>query len=251
MGLLRTKPNLSISPVKEWDCPQLNVVRCALAQPKPADDWRRTTILQTLILINDKVCKVIIDSGSCINAISQNTVARTMLKAVPHPHPYKVSWVDSTFLSITERCLVPLQLVGYKDKIWCDIIAMDVGSIILGRPWLFDVDATIFGKSNSCVFTFEGCKIRIKPMEPKPKPTPKNHKATDTRKAIHLVTAKVFEREVKNEPLAFALVTKKYPETQDVIPPEVPPILEEFQSVFPSDLPESLPPLLDIQHAID
>ena len=128
---------------------------------------------------------------------------------------------------------------------------MDVGSIILGRPWLFDVDATIFGKSNSCIFTFEGRKIRINPMEPKPKPTPKIHKATDTHKAIHLVTAKVFEREVKNEPLVFALVAKEYPEMQDVIPPKVPPILEEFQSVFPSDLPESLPPLRDIQHAID
>ena len=169
-----------------------------------------------------------------------------MLKAVPHPHPYKVSWVDSTSLSIIERCLVPLQLVGYRDKIWCDIIAMDVGSIILGRPWLFDVDATIFGKSNSCVFTFEGRKIRINPVEPKQKPAPKNNKATCTSKAIHLVTAKVFEHEVKNEPLVFALVAKEHPEAQVVIPPEVPPILEEFQSVFPSDLPESLLPLRDI-----
>ena len=88
-------------------------------------------------------------------------------------------------------------------------------------------------------------------MKPKPKPTPKNYKATDTRKAIHLVTAKVFEREVKDESLVFALVAKEYPEMQDVIPPEVPPILEEFQSVFPPDLPKSLPPLRDIQHAID
>ena len=36
-----------------------------------------------------------------------------------------------------------------------------------------------------------------------------------------------------------------------VVPPAVQPILREFESVFPEDLLDSLPPLRDIQHAID
>ena len=36
---------------------------------------------------------------------------------------------------------------------------MDVGSIILGRPWLFDTDVIIYGKSNTCIFVYEGKKV--------------------------------------------------------------------------------------------
>ena len=35
------------------------------------------------------------------------------------------------------------------------------------------------------------------------------------------------------------------------VPLAVQPILREFESVFPEDLPNTLPPLRDIQHAID
>ena len=34
-------------------------------------------------------------------------------------------------------------------------------------------------------------------------------------------------------------------------PEEVVPILQKFQDVFPEDLPDGLPPMRDIQHAID
>ena len=69
----------------------LGVVRCDIAQPLPSYDWRRTSILTTTILINDKTCKILINSESCVNAISRNTVNRKGLKPVQYPKPYKVS----------------------------------------------------------------------------------------------------------------------------------------------------------------
>jgi len=36
-----------------------------------------------------------------------------------------------------------------------------------------------------------------------------------------------------------------------IISPEVIPVIEEFSDVFPEDLPNKLPPMLDIQHTID
>jgi len=40
---------------------------------------------------------------------------------------------------------------------------MDVGQIILGRPWLYDNDVTIHGRSNMCQFEYEGKKIKLTP----------------------------------------------------------------------------------------
>ena len=79
---------------------QLGVVRCILSQNLVQEDWRRTNILQTFLKLGDKVCKIIIDSGSCVNAISTSTVKMLGLIPVPHPNPYKVSWVDSTSIPI-------------------------------------------------------------------------------------------------------------------------------------------------------
>jgi len=43
---------------------QLGVVRCTLTQSEPLNDWRRTVIFQTCTKIDNKNCKVIVNSGS-------------------------------------------------------------------------------------------------------------------------------------------------------------------------------------------
>jgi len=61
------------------------VVRCTLAQPKDTVVWRRTTIFHTWIKIGDKNCKIIVDSGSCINAMSSCLISKIGLKTIPQP----------------------------------------------------------------------------------------------------------------------------------------------------------------------
>ena len=122
----------------------INVVRCTLTQPNKTDDGRRTTIFHTWMKIGNKSCKIIVDSGSCINVVSFKLISMISLKVVPHPCPYKVSWVNTTSIEVNKRCLVPVQFATYKDKIWCDVLAMDTMShVILGRPWLFNLDVTL------------------------------------------------------------------------------------------------------------
>jgi len=87
---------------------RINVVRCTLIQPHEIDDWRRTTIFHTWMKINDKNYKIIVDSGSCINAVSSKLVSTIGLEAVPHPCPYKVSWVNTTSIEVNKRCLIPV-----------------------------------------------------------------------------------------------------------------------------------------------
>ncbi|XP_075665053.1 uncharacterized protein LOC142634648 [Castanea sativa] len=225
--------------------------RPRLMIPRDTDDARRSAIFQTYTKCGDKTCKVIINSGSCINAVSSNVVSRLGLKLIPHPNPYKVSWVDTSSIAIKERCVVPLQFLTYKAEIWCDVIPMDVGHIILGRPWLYDLDVTLHGQSNSCSFMFEGKKIVLNPLKSKPLDMSKKPEAPKA-KGLNTISPKAFKRVAVEESIVFVLVARElYRETCEEQPEEVRSVLQEFKDVFLEELPDHLPPMRDIQHAID
>ena len=95
--------------------------------------------------IDGKNCQVIIDSGNCVNAVASGIVTKLGLKTVSHPQPYKVSWENFVSINVKDMCLILILFATYLDKIWCDVVTMDVGHIILGRPWLYDGDVTIYG----------------------------------------------------------------------------------------------------------
>ena len=60
------------------------------------------------------------------------------------------------------------------------------------------------------------------------------------------------ERDVKKNSMIFALVaTDSSSDLSLDFPPEVIPILKKFAQVFPEELPDKLPPMRDIRHAID
>ncbi|XP_072987259.1 uncharacterized protein [Typha latifolia] len=231
---------------------RLHVVRCALSQPKVNDDWRSNSIFHTFTKIGGKNCKVIVDSGSCINAVSSTIISKLNLRAVSHPNPYKVSWINSTTLEIKERCLVLIEFTTYKDKIWCDVLTMDVGQIILGRPWLFDKDVHIYGRSNICMFEHEGKKIKILPSQPRGGKMEKKSDPIHSDNKVSLISARGIEREMsKGTPILILAAREILNEPSESIPFEATAVIEEFSDVFPEDLPDELPPMRDIQHAID
>ena len=120
-------------------------------------------------------------------------------------------------------------MAGYQDDIWCDVINMDAGSIILTMPWLYELDVTLYGRSNSCTFVYKGQKIMINPIEPKPKTPFKKSKVPDKPKSLHLVDAKTMERDVQKKSIIFVLVvTDTSTEPPMDTPPEALPILAEF-----------------------
>ena len=94
----------------------------------------KSATFYTFTKIGDKNCKVTVDSGSCINAISSSLCENLGLEIIPYLHAYKVSWIDSTALEVKQRCLVPISFNNYKGKIWCDVITMNVGQVMQGKP---------------------------------------------------------------------------------------------------------------------
>ena len=68
--------------------------------------------------------------------MSKTAIARMNLTTEPHPHPFYISWVDDTTLLISEICLIHIQMGDYLACVWCDVLSMNIGHILLGFPWL-------------------------------------------------------------------------------------------------------------------
>jgi len=84
---------------------------------------------------------------------------------------------------------------------------MDVGQIILGRPWIFYNDH-IYGRSNMCLFEHECKKVKLLPSQPKNNITEKKPVVAKQTK-ISLISAKDFDCEMtKGKPLSFSLPEK-------------------------------------------
>jgi len=59
--------------------------------------------------------------------------------------------------------LFPILFATYLNKIWCDVVTMDVGHIILGRLWLYDLNITIYQRSNFYSFVYKRKESQTSP----------------------------------------------------------------------------------------
>ncbi|XP_024200577.1 uncharacterized protein LOC112203910 [Rosa chinensis] len=247
---------------EDHDTSLSSVVRRVLAAPKTGgEDWSRTAIFQMLVRCGDKAQKLIIDGGSCMNVVSSSTVERLKLQAQPHPQPYKVAWIDSTQIPVTQQCLVSLSCGDYTDSIWCDVVPMKVAHILLGRPWLFDRDVNHNGKENTYSFLFNKKKVVLKPMQAAEMAKYKGKASKgvgSNKKSLHILTKKKFQVESEEAGVIYAVVAKETVgitavPNSPVCPenPELTELLSSFSDLAPEELPDELPPMRSIQHAID
>lgn len=113
-----------------------------------------------------------------------------------------------------------------------------MGHIILGRLWLYDFDVTLYGRSSTCVFESQCKKIKLVPRQPKDDfevkekvKTGKNVKGNKSN-GLHIIRAKEFEQEIKEEGMIYVVVSKEASsESAQSITPEVEPILNKFKDV--------------------
>ncbi|KAK0581717.1 hypothetical protein LWI29_017097 [Acer saccharum] len=155
---------------------QLHMMRCIFSKPVSADTWKRMNVFHTFIPCKGKIYKLVIDGGSTMNIVSNAAVTRFHLNPEPHPHPFRVAWVDKTSLPITHRCLVSLSLGSYSETIYYGILPMEVAHILLGRPWLYDLDVKSFGRANTHMFTHQDKTITLQPAKSKDSFSPQTNK---------------------------------------------------------------------------
>ena len=145
----------------------VGVVRCVLSTTIDNDNWKHTRIFHTIIQSADKKCKLVIDGFSSMNVVSKDVVKLLNLKVEPHPNPFRVPWVNDHSLSVAQRCLVSIQMGDYKDEIYCDVLPIDVAHVLLGHPWLYDLNVINFGKDNIYSFKYQGKNIILRPVKSK------------------------------------------------------------------------------------
>lgn len=236
--------------VMEGDGRTTLVVRRSFLTPRaPEETWLRNNIFQSTCTIKGKVCKFLIDAGSCENIISLEAARKLNLPVEKHPTPYKLAWLKSGGeLTVSKRVRVPFSIGRdkYKDEVWCDVVDMDACHLILGRPWQFDRKVHHDGGTNSYSFMFEGKRIVLLPTKES-----KESKETNKSGSCSMLSRKQFEEEMRETGVVFAVVGRAAEEESISVPEVIKPLMTEFQDVFPSELPNELPPLRDIQHQID
>jgi hypothetical protein len=211
---------------------------------------QRNRLFQTTCKMKDRVCKVIVDSGSTDNLVSTEMVEKLELETIDHPSPYKVSWLQKGHqVTITKQCLVEFKMGGYNDKILCDVIPMDVCHLLLGIPWQYDRNVIHDGRMNTYTLEKNGrthMLLPIKDKEVKP----------EVNKTVLLMSGKELLTEVKKkEELRFIMVRKSkivLTSTRvDDLLEEIQELLGEFADIVVDELPHSLPPIGSVSHHID
>ena len=144
------------------------VARRALSvQAKEDDELQRENIFHTRCHVQDKVCSVIIDGGSCTNVASTTLVEKLGMQTSKHPRPYKLQWLnDSGEVRVNKQVLISFSIGKYKDEVLCDVVPMQAGHLLLGRPWQFDRKVKHDGFTNKYSFVHYQRNVTLVPLTP-------------------------------------------------------------------------------------
>ena len=94
----------------------LSVAKCVPSQPAEKDDWRRTITFHMFTKIGDKSCKVIMNSESCINAISSRLCENLGLEIIPYPTHLTCHGLTSRHLRLNDNVLSQSVLIIKKAR---------------------------------------------------------------------------------------------------------------------------------------
>ncbi|KAI9174834.1 hypothetical protein LWI28_023368 [Acer negundo] len=88
----------------------LMVRRTCLAPRTGEGEWLRNNIFQSTCTILGKVCRFVIDGGSCENIVSVEAVRKLGVTTEKHPKPYRLAWLqkggEGGRGNMTEKCIM-------------------------------------------------------------------------------------------------------------------------------------------------
>ena len=67
------------------------------------ENYQRSSVFSTYTKIGSSVVKILVDSGSVVNAVASASVPTLGLQAQIHPRPYRAMWINDASLAVTMR----------------------------------------------------------------------------------------------------------------------------------------------------
>ncbi|XP_010546480.1 PREDICTED: uncharacterized protein LOC104818561 [Tarenaya hassleriana] len=240
------------------DSGELLVTRRVLStMVNPEETTQREIIFHTRCTVQGKICGLIIDSGSCTNVASAYMVKKLGLQPEKHPHPYKLQWLNNQGeIKVSERVKIPFSIGRYQDEVLCDIVPMQAGHMLLGRPWQFDREITHDGRANQYSFVHNKKKVVLAPLSPSQvhEMQLKLAKESEPKKGNFYLKASQVGKAIRQDRMVLLMVFKDLMSISAVAPhssPVITQLLEQFSDVFPKEIPSGLPPIRGIEHQID
>ncbi|XP_054817840.1 uncharacterized protein LOC129317553 [Prosopis cineraria] len=162
-------------------------------------------------------------------------VDKLKLPTQEHPQPYKFHWLNKgNVVKVSKQCLMTFSIGNrYCDEVLCDVAPMDAYHLLLARPWQYDRHAMHNERANTYSFTKDGVKFILVPLPPS-EISQSSRESSASKPLVSLITKEEFK--VNDESINL---------------PGVIPLLSEFSNVISDEIPPGLPPIRDIQHAID
>ncbi|XP_056164087.1 uncharacterized protein LOC130137325 [Syzygium oleosum] len=208
-------------------------------------------------------------------------VEKLGLKTAKHPRPYRLQCLnDSGEVKVSKQVRVPFEIGRYKDELMCDVIPMQAGHLLLGRPWQYDRKVHHDGYTNRYSLVMNQKTYTLVPMTPtevyedqlKLQREAEREREKEDKSRVVKKTERKGERKEKREKNFYAkssevrralildrpilvLLYKEALFTTNELDPNLPSsvvsLLQEFEDVFPDELPGGLPPIRGIKHQID
>ncbi|XP_012853107.1 PREDICTED: uncharacterized protein LOC105972678 [Erythranthe guttata] len=239
---------------------ELLVARRALsAQGKEEENNQRENLFHTRCFVNGKVCSVIIDGGSCTNVASTELVEKLGLPTLRHARPYRLQWLNNSGeIKVTKQVLVAFSIGKYEDEVLCDVVPMQACHVLLGRPWQYDRRATHDGYTNRYSFIIKKQPMTLVPLSPKQvlEDQLKIQKKSEKWEKYNFIAKKseIKRALLSQQPLIVLMYKEALLSTNELVgslPSNVVSLLQEFEDVFPEEVPPGLPPIRGIEHQID
>ena len=239
-------------PLNSKEGENLMMRRTLIKEPVKEEPSQRRSLFRIKCKIMGKVCRVIIDSGSTDNIVSEEAVSKLKLKRISHTNPYKVTWLNKgQDVLVNEQAWVEFSIGRYKDKVLCDVLPMDACHLLLGRPWQFDRQAIHDGGKNSYSFKKDNTTFKIQSLL-------EDAEVKTAGPNVLMVGEKEFLQTMEEgEGIGYALMLKPREGDEDKVtkktelPKEIQGMLQTYQGIVSDGQPSALPPQRAISHRID
>ncbi|XP_071906057.1 uncharacterized protein [Coffea arabica] len=213
--------------------------------------------------VTNKVCSLVIDPGSCTNVASALMVEKLNLLTSEHPHPYKLQWLNNNGeVRVHKQVLVTFRIGRYEDDVMCDVVPMQAAHITLAplTPQQVHKDQVSLQKEYDLHASTKKENAKAKKLEladPSSSKLDHSHSTIEPiqeRKPSMLAKVKNVRKALHSNQVLFILFGKESLLTNALdasLPSVITNLLQEYQDVFPEDIPNGLPPLRGIKHQID